>query len=83
LKVLTLVGAREIIPSEFIGDTLEWWKLRIIGQNLLPEDFQVFKTLQMSTNKLMPGNEEFSRHLVAHHQMSQQVVQWQLNISFR
>jgi len=80
LKVLTPVGVRETIPSKFIGNVLEQWKLWTISQNLLPEDFQAFKTLQMSTDQLMPGNEEFSRHLTAHHQMSQQVV---LNISFR
>jgi len=30
LKVLTPVGARQTIPSQFIGDVLELWKLQII-----------------------------------------------------
>jgi len=83
LKVLTLVGVRQTVPSQFIGEVLEMWKSQIISHNLLPEDFQVFKTLQMSTDQLMPGNNEFNKHLLANHKMSQQFVKWQLNISFK
>jgi len=82
LKVLTLVGARQTIPSQFIGNVLNLWKLQIISQELLPKDFQAFENSQISANQLMPGNKEFNKHLVANHRMSQQVVQWQLSISF-
>jgi len=31
LKVLTLVGARQTVPSQFIGNVLEMWKSQIIS----------------------------------------------------
>jgi len=83
LKVLTPVGARQTISYQFIGDILKMWKTQIISCDLLPEDFQAFETSQMSANQLMPGNQEFYRHLVANHKMSQQVIKLQLNISFK
>jgi len=82
LKVLTPVEARQMIPSQFIGNVLKIWKSQIISCNLLPKDFQAFETQRMSMDQLMPGNKEFYRHLVAKHKMSQQVVKLQLNISF-
>jgi len=83
LKVITLVGARQTIPSQFIGDVLKMWKTKIISQDLLPEDFQVFENQQISADQLTPGNKEFYKQLVANHEMSQQFVKWQLNISFK
>jgi len=83
LKVITPVGARQTIPSQFIGDILKMWKTKIISQDLLPEDFQVFENQQISADQLTPGNKEFYRQLVANHKMSQQFVKWQLNISFK
>jgi len=56
VKVLDLVGARQTFPSKLIGDILEHCKLWIISRNLLLEDFQAFKTLQLSMDQLMPGN---------------------------
>jgi len=83
LKVITPVGARQTIPSKFIGDILETWKTKIINQDLLPKDLQVFKNQQISADQLTQGNEEFYKQLVANHKMSQRFVKWQLNISFK
>jgi len=83
LKVITPVGARRMIPSEFIGDVLEMWKTKIINQDLLPKDLQVFENQQISADQLTPGNKEFYKQLVANHKMSQRFVKWQLNISFK
>jgi len=83
LKVITPVGARQMIPSQFIGDVLKMWKTKIINQDLLPEDLQVFENQQISADQLTPGNKEFYKQLVANQEMSQQFVKWQLNISFK
>jgi len=43
LKVLTPVRVRQMVPSQFVGELLNQWKLKIINQELLPKDFQSFK----------------------------------------
>jgi len=40
LKVLTPVEARSQVPSQFIGNLLELWKITIISHKLQPDDFQ-------------------------------------------
>jgi len=82
-KVLTPVEARSQVPSQFIGDLLELWKLEIISRELLPEHFQSFEISQKGVDQLMPGDENFNKMLLANHFMSKRVVQWQLNVSFR
>jgi len=71
LKVITPVRARQMITSQFIGDVLKMWKTKIISQDLLPKDFQVFENQQISVDQLTLGNEEFYKQLVANHKMSQ------------
>jgi len=82
LKVLTPVKSRRQVPSQFIGDLLDLWKLKIISQELLPKDFQSFEILQILADQLMPGDENFNKTLLANHNMSKRVVQWQLSVSF-
>jgi len=82
LKVLTPVEARSQVPSQFISDLLELWKLEIISRELLPEHFQSFEISQKGVDQLMPGDKNFNKTLLANHFMSKRVVQWQLNVSF-
>jgi len=82
LKVLTPVKSRRQVPSQFIGDLLDLWKLKIISQELLPKDFQSFEILQILADQLMPGDKNFNKTLLANHNMSKRVVQWQLSVSF-
>jgi len=82
LKVLTLVEARHQVPSQFIGDLLELWKIKIISHELLPEDFQKFENLLISADQMMLGDENFNKNLLACQSMSKRVVQWQLSVLF-
>jgi len=83
LKVLTPVEARSQVPSQFIGDLLELWKISIISRELRPDDFQRFENLLSSADQTMPGDENFNKNLLACQTMSKSVVQWQLNVSFQ
>jgi len=83
LKVLTLVEARQQVPSQFIGNLLELWKLQIISWELQPEDFQKFENSLISADQLMLGDEIFNKTLLACQSMSKRVVQWQLNVLFQ
>jgi len=65
LKVLTPVEARRQVPSQYIGDLLELWKLKIISWELLPEDFQSFEISQNGVDQLMPGDKNFNKMLLA------------------
>jgi len=82
LKVLTLVKARSQVPSQFIGDLLELWKIKIISHKLLPDDFQRFENLLTSADQTMRGNKNFNKDLLACQTMLKRVVQWQLNVLF-
>jgi len=82
LKVLTPVEARRQVPSQFIGDMLELWKIKIISCKLLPEDFQKFENLLILADQMMPGDKNFNKNLLECQTMSKRVVQWQLSISF-
>jgi len=82
LKVLTPVEVRHQVPSQFIGDMLKLWKIKMISHELLPEDFQKFENLLISADQMMPGDENFNKNLLACQTMSKRVVQWQLSISF-
>jgi len=83
LKVLTPVKARSQVPSQFIGDLLELWKISIISHELRPDNFQRFENLLSSADQTMPGDENFNKNLLACQTMSKSVVQWQLNVSFQ
>jgi len=82
LKVLTPVKARSQVPSQFIGDLLELWKIKIISRELLPNDFQRFENLLTLADQMMPGDKNFNKNLLACQTMSKRVVQWQLNVLF-
>jgi len=73
---------RQQVPSQFIGNLLDLWKLKIITQELLPKDFQTFETSQILADQLMPGDKNFNKSLLACQSMSKRVVQWQLSFSF-
>jgi len=47
-----------------------------------PEDFQSFEILQILADQLMLGDKNFNKTLLANHNMSKRVVQWQLSVSF-
>jgi len=83
LKVLTPVKSRQQVPSQFVGNLLNLWKLKIITQELLPKDFQTFEILQILADQLMPGDKNFNKSLLACQSMSKRVVQWQLSVSFQ
>jgi len=82
LKVLTPVKSRQQVPSQFVGNLLNLWKLKIITQELLPKDFQTFEISQILVDQLMPGDKNFNKSLLACQSMSKRVIQWQLSVSF-